>query len=41
MAELARKKATYEDLFDIPENATGEIIAGELFASPRPSRKHT
>jgi hypothetical protein len=28
MAELAGKKATYDDLFSIPENMTGEIIDG-------------
>jgi Uma2 family endonuclease len=42
MSEPAKKKsATYEDLFSIPENATGEIIEGELIVTPRPSRKHT
>ena len=41
MAEPARKKATYEDLYSIPENTTGEIINGELVVTPRPSRKHT
>jgi Uma2 family endonuclease len=40
MSELARKSAVYEDLFTIPENMTGEIIDGELVASPRPSRRH-
>ncbi|MBF0498142.1 MAG: Uma2 family endonuclease [Deltaproteobacteria bacterium] len=40
MAELARKIATYEDLYSIPENMTGEIIDGELIVTPRPSRKH-
>lgn len=40
MAELAPKKATYDDLYTLPENMTGEIIAGELIATPRPSRKH-
>jgi Uma2 family endonuclease len=40
MSEPAKKKATYEDLFNIPENMTGEIIDGELIVSPRPSRKH-
>ena len=40
MADTAKKKATYEDLFSIPDNMTGEIIGGELFATPRPSRKH-
>ena len=36
----AKKKASYEDLFTIPENMTGEIVDGELIVSPRPSRKH-
>ena len=40
MSEPARKPASYEDLFDIPENMTGEIINGELVVHPRPSRKH-
>ncbi|MDR3568199.1 MAG: Uma2 family endonuclease [Syntrophobacteraceae bacterium] len=41
MSELAQKKATYEDLYTIAENMTGEIIDGELIVTPRPSRKHT
>ena len=40
MAETARKKMTYEDLYTIAENSVGEIIDGELIATPRPSRKH-
>lgn len=40
MAEPAKKKAAYDDLFNIPENTTGEIINGELVVTPRPSRKH-
>ena len=40
MAEAARKKATYEDLYGIAENAVGEIIDSELIVTPRPSRKH-
>ena len=40
MSEPAIKKATYDDLYKIPENMTGEIIAGELIVTPRPSRKH-
>ncbi|MGC8492741.1 MAG: Uma2 family endonuclease [Syntrophobacteraceae bacterium] len=40
MADPAKKKASYEDLFDIPENMIGEIINGELIATPRPSPKH-
>lgn len=40
MNEPARKTATYDDLYSIPDNMVGEIIDGELIASPRPSRKH-
>jgi Uma2 family endonuclease len=40
MTEPGRKRAVYEDLFTIPENTTGEIIDGELFVTPRPSRRH-
>ncbi|MEE4263944.1 MAG: Uma2 family endonuclease [Desulfobacteraceae bacterium] len=41
MAESAKKTATYEDLYKIPENMIGEIIDGELVASPRPSPEHS
>jgi Uma2 family endonuclease len=41
MTEPAMKKAIYEDLFDTPENTTGEIINGELIVTPRPSRRHS
>ena len=40
MAEPAKQKATYDDLYAIPENTTGEIIDGELFVTPRPARRH-
>ncbi|MBF0508339.1 MAG: Uma2 family endonuclease [Deltaproteobacteria bacterium] len=40
MAKPASKKATYEDLYGIPENTTGQIIDGELIVTPRPSRRH-
>ncbi|MBF0475455.1 MAG: Uma2 family endonuclease, partial [Deltaproteobacteria bacterium] len=40
MAKPASKKATYEDLYGIPENMTGQIIDGELIVTPRPSRRH-
>jgi len=41
MAEPAKQAATYEDLYHIPENMTGEIIDGELIVTPRPSSRHT
>ncbi len=40
MAEPARRRATYNDLYEIPENMIGEIIDGELTATPRPSIEH-
>jgi Uma2 family endonuclease len=36
----AKKPATYEDLQALPENMVGEIIDGELVASPRPALRH-
>ena len=32
--------ATYEDLVRLPDNVIGELIDGELYASPRPSGPH-
>ena len=32
--------ATYEDLVRLPENMIGELIEGELYASPRPGGPH-
>lgn len=40
MAEAATERATYDDLYQIPENMTGEIIGGELLLTPRPSFEH-
>lgn len=39
-AEPARKEATYEDLYDIPDHMTGEIISGELIVTPKPAPRH-
>ncbi len=36
----AHRHARYEDLFDLPENMVGEIIAGELYTHPRPAPAH-
>ncbi|MHC1743858.1 MAG: Uma2 family endonuclease [Syntrophobacteraceae bacterium] len=41
MSVPAKQRATYEDLFDIPENMTGEILDGSLVVTPRPSKRHT
>jgi len=35
-----RKRASYQDLLDLPEHVVGEIIEGELYTSPRPSSPH-
>ncbi len=40
MVTTAKKEATYDDLYHIPEHMTGEIIDGELIVSPRPARRH-
>ena len=40
MPHPEKKKATYEDLCALPENMVGEIIDGELHATPRPSFRH-
>src|SRR4051794_30234950 len=40
MADPARRRATYEDLFSLPEHVVGEIIDGELRVQPRPANPH-
>jgi Uma2 family endonuclease len=40
MAHQRGKPATYADLERLPENLVGEILDGELFASPRPATRH-
>jgi Uma2 family endonuclease len=41
MSQPAKKIATYEDLYSIPETMIGEIINGELIVTPRPSLDHS
>lgn len=38
---MTRKPATYADLEALPPNQVGEIVAGELHASPRPAVRHS
>ncbi|RKH08681.1 Uma2 family endonuclease [Corallococcus sp. CA053C] len=38
---MGKKPATYADLEALPEHVVGEIVAGELYASPRPVLRHT
>lgn len=40
MVKPADKVATYQDLFNIPDNEVGEILNGELSTYPRPAPKH-
>jgi Uma2 family endonuclease len=40
MPAPAKRPATYEDLKALPENMVGQIIDGELIASPRPGHGH-
>jgi Uma2 family endonuclease len=37
---MGRKPATYADLEALPANVVGEIVAGELYVSPRPASPH-
>ena len=40
MAQRARRKARYEDLCNLPDHLVGEIVNGELVATPRPLYRH-
>ena len=40
MALPRSRPATYDDLNKLPEHVVGEIVGGELFASPRPAAPH-
>src|SRR3954454_16295802 len=40
MSKSPSRPATYADLEALPENLVGELIDGELFASPRPAPIH-
>ncbi|HYI00816.1 Uma2 family endonuclease [Hyalangium sp.] len=37
---MGRKPATYADLEALPANVVGELVAGELYSSPRPASRH-
>src|SRR4051812_13510575 len=41
MKVIGKKPATYADLEALPANLIGEIVGGELIASPRPSILHS
>ncbi len=38
--EVKQRRATYADLERLPENMVGQIIDGELIATPRPASPH-
>ena len=40
MNATARRPATYEDLFNLPEHLIGEILHGQLITQPRPAPRH-
>jgi Uma2 family endonuclease len=40
MTTPARKPATYDDLLHLPAHVVGELVGGELIASPRPASPH-
>jgi Uma2 family endonuclease len=40
MKALARQRATYDDLVNVPDNMIAELIDGDLYASPRPAGPH-
>ncbi|MFH2009783.1 MAG: Uma2 family endonuclease [bacterium] len=39
-ASTAKKAATYADIEALPDHVVGELIAGELIVSPRPTPRH-
>jgi Uma2 family endonuclease len=41
MTVTVKKPATYQDLCALPETVVGELISGELTASPRPANRHS
>lgn len=41
MAEPAARRATWDDLFGVPEGRNGEIVNGELRLLPRPAPPHS
>ena len=40
MTDTAKRQASYDDLRALPENMVGEILGGELHATPRPAPRH-
>jgi Uma2 family endonuclease len=40
MASPSKRRATYEDLLQVPDHKVAEIVDGELHVSPRPASRH-
>src|ERR1700729_1449695 len=40
MGAPAKRRATYQDLLDVPEHLVAEIIDGALITQPRPASRH-
>ena len=40
-AAQKKRKASYDDILNLPDNMVGEIIDGQLYTSPRPSPLHS
>lgn len=40
MADVARRRAAYEDLLAVPAHMIGEILDGEVVTQPRPAALH-
>ena len=38
---VPKRRATYEDLCQVPDHMVAEILDGELFATPRPAVRHS
>lgn len=36
-----RRRATYEDLLQVPDHLVAEVVNGELITAPRPASAHT
>jgi hypothetical protein len=39
-AERLKRRATNEDLLEVPDHLVAEIVDGELFTTPRPALRH-
>ena len=38
--DTARRRATYEDLLQVPDHLVAEVVDGELLTAPRPTSAH-